>query len=379
MVFSGSAGGASAKIMLDTGASHCFIDLSFAEQNGFALHPANSKVQLADGSKATALQKCHLKVNLQRHISDITCFVLDMQQQYDVILGEDWLNKFRANICYMTKTCTAYKNGAKYLLRPIRDQTYNSPTSVQSLLLNAAQVNKLQRQGCVHLFMIKVSDSALDPSNKEDNSNTPSPGVQKILKDFEDITKPRETLPPVRDTAHTIPLEPGHKPPFRPIYRLSPVELNEVERQVSELLKQGLIEPSSSPYGAPVLFVTKKDGSLRMCIDYRALNKITIKNKYPLPRTDQLLDSLSGAKVFSSLDLLSGYHQIRIPDEDVPKTAFRTPFGHYQFKVLSFGLTNAPATFQATMNHIFRPYLNKFVVVYIDDILVFSKSHEEHL
>ena len=155
--------------------------------------------------------------------------------------------------------------------------------------------------------------------------------------------------------------------------------MDEVEKQVSKLLKNGLIEPSSSPYGAPILFVAKKDGSLRMCIDYRGLNKITIKNKYPLPRTDQLLDALSGAKVFSSLDLQSGYHQIRIPDEDVPKTAFRTPFGHYQFKVLSFGLTNAPATFQATMNDIFRPYLNKFVVVYIDDILVFSKTHQEHL
>jgi len=147
---------------------------------------------------------------------------------------------------------------------------------------------------------------------------------------------------------------------------------------VAELLKHGLIEPSASPYGALVLFVTKKDGSLSMCIDYRALNKITVKNKYPLPRTDQLLDSLSGAKVLTSLDLQSGYQQIHIPDEDVPKTAFRTPFGHYQFKVLSFGLTNAPATFQATMTDIFRPYLNKFVVVYIDDILIFNNTHEEH-
>ena len=173
-------------------------------------------------------------------------------------------------------------------------------------------------------------------------------------------------------------IRPGHKPPFRPIYRLSPVELAEVENQVTELLKNGLIEPSSSPYGAPVLFVTKKDGSLRMCIDYRALNKITVKNKYPMPRTDQLLDVLSGAQVFSSLDLQSGYHQIRIPKGDISKTAFRTPFGHYQFKVLSFGLTNAPATFQAAMNGIFRPLLGKCVVVYIDDILVFSKTHEEH-
>jgi len=149
-------------------------------------------------------------------------------------------------------------------------------------------------------------------------------------------------------------------------------------RQVKELLKHGLIEPSSSPYGAPVLFVGKKDGSLRMCIDYRALNKITVKNKYPLPRIDQLLDSLSGAKAFTSLDLQSGYHQIRITPEDVAKTAFRTPFGHYQFKVLSFGLTNAPATFQAAMNNMLRPHLNKFVVVYIDDILIFSKTIEEH-
>jgi len=127
-----------------------------------------------------------------------------------------------------------------------------------------------------------------------------------------------------------------------------------------------------------VLFVGKKDGSLRMCIDYRALNKITVKNKYPLPRIDQLLDSLSGAEVFTSLDLQSGYHQIRTTPEDVAKTAFRTPFGHYQFKVLSFGLTNAPATFQAAMNNMLRPHLNKFVVVYIDDILIFSKTIQEH-
>jgi hypothetical protein len=160
---------------------------------------------------------------------------------------------------------------------------------------------------------------------------------------------------------------------------LSPLELAEIKRQLADFLAKGYIEPSSSPYGAPVLFVSKKDGGLRMCIDYRALNKLTVKNRYPLPRIDDLLDQLQGAKVFSSLDLQSGYHQIRISDQDVPKTAFRTPMGHYQFKVLCFGLTNAPATFQSVMNNIFRKYLGKFVLVYIDDILVFSQTPEQHV
>lgn len=195
------------------------------------------------------------------------------------------------------------------------------------------------------------------------------------------ISLEADLLHPVREQPvyHTIPLESGTQPVFRPMYRLSQAETAEVKRQLEELLAKGLIEPSTSPYGAPVLFVQKKDGSLRMCIDFRALNKHTIKNRYPLPRIDDLLDQLRGAKVFSSLDLQSGYHQIRITEEDVPKTAFRTPFGHYQFKVLCFGLTNAPATFQHAMNSAFRGLLGKFVLVYLDDILVFSKNEQEHV
>ncbi|KAJ9520727.1 hypothetical protein QJQ45_007586 [Haematococcus lacustris] len=231
-----------------------------------------------------------------------------------------------------------------------------------------------------HAVMVYVTSNIVETIDERLNDLKVSAPVKRLINEYHTIfSEELRGLPPTRKVAHTIPLEPGAKPPFRPMYRMSPAELQEVERQIKELLAHDLIEPSSSPFGAPVLFVTKADGSLRMCIDYRALNKVTVKNKYPLPRIDQLLDRLHGATVFSSLDLQSGYHQIRIQPEDVPKSAFRTPYGHYQFKVLSFGLTNAPATFQAVMNDIFRDYLNEFVVVYLDDILVFSKNKAEHL
>ncbi|KAL4037930.1 hypothetical protein IC575_001532 [Cucumis melo] len=151
---------------------------------------------------------------------------------------------------------------------------------------------------------------------------------------------------------------------------------------LQELLDKGFIRPSVSPWGAPVLFVKKKDGSMRLCIDYRELNKVTVKNRYPLPRIDDLFDQLQGATVFSKIDLRSGYHQLRIKDEDVPKTAFRSIYGHYEFIVMSFGLTNAPTVFMDLMNRVFREFLDTFVIVFIDDILIYSKTeaeHEEHL
>ena len=147
-------------------------------------------------------------------------------------------------------------------------------------------------------------------------------------------------------------------------------------------MSKGFVWPSTSPWGAPVLFVKKKDGSLRLCIDYRELNKVTIRNQYPLPRIDDLFDQLQGARVFSKIDLRSGYHQLKIRSEDVPKTAFKTRYGHYEFLVMPFGLTNAPAVFMDLMNRIFQPYLDQFVIVFIDDILIYSGSkedHEEHL
>ena len=156
------------------------------------------------------------------------------------------------------------------------------------------------------------------------------------------------------------------------------IELNELKSQLKELIDKVYIRPSVSPWGAPVIFVKKKDGTLRLCMDYRQINKLTIKNRYPLPRIDDLFDQIRGAAVFSKIDLRSGYHQVRIKDEDIYKTAFRTRYGHYEFVVMPFGLTNAPAAFMCLMNNVLSKYLDQFVVVFIDDILIYSKSEEEH-
>ncbi|GJZ13506.1 putative reverse transcriptase domain-containing protein [Tanacetum coccineum] len=189
-------------------------------------------------------------------------------------------------------------------------------------------------------------------------------------------------LPPARPVEFQIDLIPGAAPVARAPYRLAPSEMKELSEQLQELSDKGFIRPSSSPWGAPVLFVKKKDGSFRMCIDYRELNKLTVKNRYPLPRIDDLFDQLQGSSIYSKIDLRSGYHQLRVREQDIPKTAFRTRYGHYEFQVMPFGLTNAPAVFMDLMNRVCKPYLDKFVIVFIDDILIYSKDereHEEHL
>jgi hypothetical protein len=175
-------------------------------------------------------------------------------------------------------------------------------------------------------------------------------------------------MPPDRDIKIPIELQPETTPISKRPYRMPPAELAELKKQLQELLDKGFIRPSTSPWGCPALFVKKNDESLRLCIDYRPLNTVTIKNKYPLPRIDVLFNQLVGAKVFSKIDLRSGYHQIKIRASDIPKTAFST----------RFGLTNAPAYFMYLMNSVFMPELDKFVVVFIDDILVYSKNEEEH-
>ncbi|GJU49413.1 putative reverse transcriptase domain-containing protein, partial [Tanacetum coccineum] len=211
-------------------------------------------------------------------------------------------------------------------------------------------------------------------------------GTQVTSKKVEDRSEEKRLedvpmlpgLPPARQVEFQIDLVPGAAPVARAPYRLAPAEMQELSTQLQELFYRGFIRPISSPWGEPVLLVKKKNGSFRMCIDYRELNKLTVKNRYPLSRIDDLFDQLQGSRVYYKIDLRSGYHQLRVREEDISKTTFRTRYSHYKFQVMLFGLTNAPAVFMDLMNRVCKPYLDRFVIVFIDDILIYSKSRKEH-
>jgi hypothetical protein len=212
-----------------------------------------------------------------------------------------------------------------------------------------------------------------------DSSEADPLKIIKVVSEFPDVfPEDLPGMPPERKVEFAIKLLPGTAPISKRAYRVSGPELVELKKQIDELSKKGYIRPSTLPWAAPVLFVEKKDGTRRMCIDYRALNEVTIKNKYPFPRIEDLFDQLRGASVFLKIDLRSGYHQLRIRPSDIPKTAFITKYGLYEFTVMSFGLMNAPAFFMNLMNSVFMHYLDKFVVVFIDDILIYSQSEAEH-
>jgi hypothetical protein len=388
MTFSGFISGAPGVLAMDSQASHCFIDKSFVQKCGIPTTKAHQQVELANGSNVQVDESCEVYIRLpSRHSQSfykrkIFCLVLALGTEHDLILGQSWLLKEKAVLSYAEKVCTLVKSGLVFSPLPSAKPRPLSST----IVLSAAKARKAM-DNAAYFFMVNVVDStanvvSLQTPTPPPVDNVPaqvSPPVAALLNKYSNVFGKRTGLPPDRGIAHVIPEEPGSKPVHRLPYRLSPLETAEVETQVKELLKLGLIEPCSSPYGAPILFVTKKDGTLRMCCDWRRLNSQTVKSRYPLPRIDHLLDQLHGAQYFSSLDLQSGYHQILISPEDVPKTAFTTPTGHYQFKVMSFGLCNAPSTFQAVMNKVFGPLLGKGVLVYMDDILIYAKTAEEHL
>ncbi|XP_074318762.1 uncharacterized protein LOC141655587 [Silene latifolia] len=219
-----------------------------------------------------------------------------------------------------------------------------------------------------------------EPLVKEDTS-VERPQAQKIsvVREFEDVfLEELPGLPLPKQVEFGVDLKPGAGPISKAPYRMGPKKLEVLKKQLWKLANKGYIRPSVSPWGAPVLFVRKKDGTLRLCIDYRELNSVTVNNKYPLPRIEDLFDQLSGADVFSKINLRSGYHQLTIKDEDIPKTEFRSRYGNYEFVVMPFGLTNAPSVFMDLMNRVFSLYLEKFLIVFLDDILVYSKTKEEH-
>jgi hypothetical protein len=204
-----------------------------------------------------------------------------------------------------------------------------------------------------------------------------------VVNEFPDVF-PEELpgMPSDRDIEFVIELKPGTAPIHKTPFRMTTPELAELKKNIKELLEKGFIYPSSSPWGAPVIFVLEKDGTQRLCVDYRALNEVTIKNNYPLPRIDDLFDQLCGACVFSKIDFRSGYHQLKVRECDIPKTPFVSRYDLYEYTVMSFGLTKAPTYFMYLMNKVFMEYLDKFVVVFIYDMLVYSRSekeHEEHL
>lgn len=218
------------------------------------------------------------------------------------------------------------------------------------------------------------------PNDEGSSSNeTAVPDIQLLLQQYDHLFQEPTDLPPQRSYDHHIPLVTGAQPVNVRPYRYAPHQKDEIERQVNEMLRAGIIQHSVSPFASPVLLVKKKDGKWRFCVDYRHLNAITVKNKHPLPVVDELFDELVGVCCFSKLDYRSGYHQIRVGPEDEMKTAFRNHSGLHQFKVMPFGLTNAPATFQNTMNTIFAPLLRKCVLVFMDDILVYSESMDDHV
>ncbi|GJX29148.1 putative reverse transcriptase domain-containing protein [Tanacetum coccineum] len=263
---------------------------------------------------------------------------------FDAIIGMDWLAKYQAVIVCAEKI-VRIPWGNETLI--IHDDGSNQGNATRLNIISCTKTQKYMQKG-FPIFLAHVTAKEVeDKSEKKRLEDVP------IVQDFPGVfPEDLSGLPPTRQVEFQIDLVPGAAPVARAPYRLAPSEMKELSEQLKELSDKGFIRPSSSPWGAPVLFVKKKDGSFRMCIDYRELNKLTVKNRYPLPRIDDLFDQLQGSSVYSKIDLRSGYHQLRVREEDIPKTAFRTRYGHYEFQVMPFGLTNAPAVFMDLMNRI---------------------------
>ncbi|GLU19566.1 hypothetical protein SLE2022_358110 [Rubroshorea leprosula] len=354
-----------AHVLFDSGASHSFIARSYILKRALPVDTSDCELHVDTplGGVMTTREVCRtVDIYVDGRQLSASLFVLDISD-FDIILGMDWLSKHFASIDCRRKWVNFNIPGEPEF------SFQGSGSFALPVLVSALQAQKCLVNGCQG-FLVSVTDASSVTSRLEDIP---------VVREFPDVfSEDLPGLPPDREVEFAIDLVPGTGPVSKAPYRMAPAELKELKVQLEELLEKGFIRPSVSPWGAPVLFVKKKDGSMRLCIDYRELNKVTVKNRYPLPRIDDLFDQLKGAQVFSKIDLRSGYHQVKIKPDDVPKTAFRTRYGHYEFIVMPFGLTNAPARFMDLMNRVFSKYLDQFVVVFIDDILVYSSSHALH-
>ncbi|MFS8007030.1 putative nucleotidyltransferase, Ribonuclease H [Helianthus anomalus] len=352
-------------VLFDSGADTSYMSLKVSQMLKRTPTLLNTKhvVELDNGKSLEAthiVQGCNLILAGQTFSIDLIPIVLG---SFDIVIGMDWLSQHQAEILCKEKIVRIPHSGRE----PLEVQGDKSGAVVGIISFLKAQ--KCLRKGHTAILAL-VTDASAKEKKLED-----IPVVRNFPQVFpEDLPG----LPPHRQVEFHIELAPGAAPIARAPYHLAPTELEELSKQLQELLDKVFIRPSSSPWGAPVLFVKKKDGTFKMCIDYRELNKVIVKNRYPLPRIDDLFNQLEGSSYYSKIDLRSGYHQLRVRDEDVSKTAFRTRYGHYEFLVMPFGLTNAPAVFMDLMNRVCKPYLDKFVIVFIDDILIYSKSQEEH-
>lgn len=281
---------------------------------------------------------------------------------YDIVLGGDWmLQHSPVTYDYHRRLLKIKLKGTKEVY--LKDESLKK--GVQ--LISITKLKKTLAKGAVGYcpFPIIAGQSVEEISD---------PAITVLLQEFQDVFAEPTGLPPERQCDHSIPLKHGTEPPRIRPYRVPHKQKEEMEKQIQHLLNSSVIQHSKSPYASPAILVRKKDDTWRLCTDFRKLNMHTIKDKFPIPVIEDLLDELHGAKYFTKLDLRSGYHQIRMQPQDVHKTAFRTYFGHFEYLVMPFGLTNAPATFQSLMNTVFAPWMRKIMLVFFDDILIYSSS-----